>query len=69
VPAVTVILILLIATIGPASVIGLVGYAALKALLRNPSAARRIFASMIVAFIFAEVIALIALLVVVNLFR
>ena len=61
--------IMLIATLGPSLVIGIVGYAAVKALGRNPSAAPRLFMAMLLAFIFAEAIAIIALLVIMNLFR
>ncbi|MFH1678146.1 MAG: ATP synthase F0 subunit C [Candidatus Omnitrophota bacterium] len=60
---------MLIATLGPALVIGIVGYAAVRALGRNPSAAPRIFISMMMAFVFSEGIAIIALLVVMNLFK
>lgn len=64
-----VILIMLISTLGPSAVIGMVGYAAVKSLGRNPSAAPRILTTMILAFIFAEAIAIIALLMVYNLFK
>jgi len=65
---VTVILIMLIATMGPSAVIAAVGYSAVNALGRNPSAAPKILISMILAFVFAEAIAIIALLVIYNLF-
>ena len=65
----TATMIMLIATAGPSAVIAVVGYAAVKALGRNPSAAPRIFISMILAFIFAEAIAVIALLAIMNIFR
>ena len=64
----TIILIMLISTLGPAGVIAAVGYSSVRALGRNPSAAPKILISMILAFIFAEAIAIIALLVVYNLF-
>jgi F-type H+-transporting ATPase subunit c len=60
---------MLLSTLGPAVVIGLVGSAAVKAVGRNPSASARILLAMIVAFIFAEAIAVIALLMVFNLFK
>jgi F0F1-type ATP synthase membrane subunit c/vacuolar-type H+-ATPase subunit K len=63
-----VILILLSVTLGPSFIIGVVGYASIQALGRNPSAAPKIQLAMIIAFIFAEAIAIIALLVVFNLF-
>ncbi|MBI2495218.1 MAG: ATP synthase F0 subunit C [Candidatus Omnitrophica bacterium] len=66
---VMVILVLLLSTLGPAAVIGIVGYAAVKAVARNPSASPRILLSMIVAFLFAEAIAILALLMVYILFK
>lgn len=64
----TIILILMIVTLGPSFVIGAVGHASIQALGRNPSAAPKIQTSMIMAFIFAEAIAIIALLVIFYLF-
>jgi len=64
----TVILIMLISTLGPSGVIAVVGYASVKALGRNPSAAPKILLSMILAFIFAESIAILGLLIMYNLF-
>ncbi len=63
-----VILIMLISTLGPSAVIAMVGYASVRALGRNPSAAPKILLSMILAFVFAESIAIIGLLIVYNLF-
>jgi len=60
---------MLLSTLGPAGVIGIVGYAAVKAVGRNPTAAPRILTSMIIAFIFAEAIAVFALLMLYNLFK
>jgi F0F1-type ATP synthase membrane subunit c/vacuolar-type H+-ATPase subunit K len=65
----TVLLIMLLSTLGPAAVIGVVGYAAVKAVARNPSASPRIFLSMIIAFLFAEAIAVLALLMAYALFK
>lgn len=65
----TIILMLTLSTLGPSIVIAVIGYGAVKALGRNPSAASKIFLSMMFAFTFAEAIAIIALLVVYNLFR
>jgi len=56
-----VILLMLLSTLGPSLVIGYVGYAAVKALGRNPSAAPKIFLTMMLVFIFVEAIAIIAL--------
>ena len=64
----TIILILLISTLGPSAVIAAVGYSGVRALGRNPTAAPKILISMILAFLFAEAIAIIGLLVVYNLF-
>jgi len=64
----TIILILLISTLGPSAVIAAVGYSGVRALGRNPAAAPKILISMILAFLFAEAIAIIGLLVVYNLF-
>ncbi|MDP8297961.1 MAG: ATP synthase F0 subunit C [Candidatus Orphnella occulta] len=64
----SIILIMLISTLGPSGVIALVGYGSVKALGRNPSAAPKILVSMILAFIFAETIAIMGLLIVYNLF-
>lgn len=66
---IVIILILLAVTLGPSFIIGLIGYASVQALGRNPSAAPKIQLAMIIAFVFAEAIAIIALLVVFNLFR
>jgi F0F1-type ATP synthase membrane subunit c/vacuolar-type H+-ATPase subunit K len=63
------VVIMFIATIGPAAVIAVVGYAAVMSVGRNPSAAPRILLSMITAFIFAEAIAILALLTIPNLLR
>jgi F0F1-type ATP synthase membrane subunit c/vacuolar-type H+-ATPase subunit K len=65
----TITLIMFLSTLGPAAVIGLVGYAAVKSLGRNPSAAPKILISMLTAFVFAEAIAILALLIVFNLFK
>ena len=64
----TIILILLISTLGPSAVIAAVGYSGVRSLGRNPQAAPKILISMILAFLFAEAIAIIGLLVVYNLF-
>lgn len=65
----TIVLIMFLSTIGPAAIIALIGYAAVKAVGRNPSASPKILFSMMTAFIFAEAIAIIALLMVYNLFK
>ncbi|MCK4909315.1 MAG: ATP synthase F0 subunit C [Planctomycetes bacterium] len=67
--SIPIILILLTVTLGPSFIIGVVGYASIQALGRNPSAASKIQIAMIFSFVFAEAIAIIALLVVFNLFK
>jgi len=66
---ITIILMMLLSTLGPAIVIGFIGYSAVKAVGRNPAASPRILLAMIVAFLFAEAIAVMALLMVFNLFK
>ncbi|MBI3996902.1 MAG: hypothetical protein HY352_04515 [Candidatus Omnitrophica bacterium] len=61
-------LILILATLGPSLVIAVVGYASIKALSRNPAAAPKIQTSMVLAFIFATGIAVLALLILFHLF-
>ena len=67
-PRWTVILIILLATLGPSLVIALVGSSSIKALARNPAAAPKIQMAMIVAFIFATAIAVLALLILFQVF-
>ena len=62
------ILVMFLSTAGPAAVIALVGSAAVKSVARNPSASARIFIVMILSFIFSEAIAVLALLIIYNLF-
>ena len=66
---ITIILLMFLSTLGPCLIIGHVGYGAVKALGRNPSSAPKILLSMMITFIFAESIAVIALLVIFNLFK
>ena len=66
---ITIILMMLLCTAGPAAVVAVVGYAAIKGVARNPSASPRILLAMIVAFIFAEAIAIMSLLMIFNLYR
>ncbi len=58
-----IILVMVLSILGPSIVIGAIGYASIRALGRNPSSAPKILLSMIIALIFAEAIAIIALLV------
>jgi F0F1-type ATP synthase membrane subunit c/vacuolar-type H+-ATPase subunit K len=61
-------LVMFVTIIGPSGVIAAIGYSSIKALGRNPSAARQILQAMIVALLFAEAIAVIALLILFQLF-
>ncbi len=61
-------LVMFVTIIGPSGVIATIGYASIKALGRNPSAAGKILQAMIVALVFAEAIAVIALLILFHLF-
>ena len=54
--------------LGPALVMAATGYSSIHALGRNPSAAPKILTAMTIALIFAEAIAIIAFLVVWQLF-
>lgn len=60
--------VMLIAVLGPSIVIAVLGYAVIKALSRNPSAASKIFMGMVIMLIFVEAISIIAILVIFRLF-
>ena len=61
-------LIFALCLLGPSLVIAVTGLMSIGALGRNPSAAPKIFTAMILTLIFAEAIAIIALLVIFQLF-
>jgi len=63
-----ILLVMFVTIIGPSAVIAAIGYASIRALGRNPSAAGKILQAMIVALLFAEGIAVIALLILFQLF-
>ena len=63
-----IILLMILSTAGPSAVIAVIGYAGIIALSRNPSAAPKVQITMILGFVFAEAIALIALLVTFHIF-
>lgn len=65
----TIILVMLLASLGPSIVIASVGYSAIRAVGRNPSASPKIFRMMFLAFVLSEGVALIALLIAMYLFR
>ena len=60
--------IMFIAVMGPSIVIAILGYAVIKALGRNPSAASKIFVGMAIMLVFVEAISITAILVVFQLF-
>ena len=62
------IIIFTMCVMGPCIVFAATGFSAISALGRNPSAAPKIFLGMIIMVIFAEAIAIIALLIVFQLF-
>jgi len=63
-----VLLVLVVTILGPSAVIAAIGYASIKALGRNPSAAPKILQAMIIALIFSESVAVVALLILFQLF-
>jgi F0F1-type ATP synthase membrane subunit c/vacuolar-type H+-ATPase subunit K len=54
--------------LGPCAVFAAASYASINALGRNPSSAPKIFPAMIIALVFVEALALIAMLIVFQLF-
>ena len=63
-----ILLVLFVTILGPSMVIAAIGYSSINALGRNPSSAPKILIAMIVALVFAEAIAVIALLILFQLF-
>lgn len=63
-----IILVMLLTILGPSAVIASIGYASIRALGRNPSAANKILQAMIISLVFAESVAIIALLILFHLF-
>ena len=62
------LLIFALCILGPCWVFAICGKSSISALGRNPSAAPRIFTAMIIVLVFAEATAIIAMLVVFQLF-
>lgn len=54
--------------LGPSIVIAAIGFAAIRALGRNPSASPKILPAMVIALVFAEAVAIIGLLVLFHIF-
>ncbi|MFA5336245.1 MAG: hypothetical protein WC324_04925 [Candidatus Omnitrophota bacterium] len=63
-----IVLVMFVTILGPSAVIAAIGFASIRALGRNPSAAPKIMQAMIISLIFAEAIAVIALLILFQLF-
>ena len=63
-----VFLVIFLTILGPSTVIAVIGYASIRALGRNPSAAPKILQAMMMALLFSEGIAVIALLILFRLF-
>ena len=63
-----IITVMFIAVMGPSIVIAVLGYAVIKALGRNPSAASKIFLGMAVMLVFVETISIIAILMIFQTF-
>ena len=61
-------LIFMLCIIGPSVVIAATGFSSIEALGRNPSSAPKIMTAMTITLIFAEAIAIVAFLVVWQLF-
>ena len=61
--------VMFIAVMGPSVVIAILGYAVIKALSRNPSAASKIFMGMAIMLVFVEAISIVAILIIFQLFQ
>jgi F0F1-type ATP synthase membrane subunit c/vacuolar-type H+-ATPase subunit K len=61
---VMVMMLMMVTILGPSAVIATIGYASIQALGRNPSSAPKIMMAMITALIFAEALAIVALLLI-----
>ena len=60
--------VMFIAVMGPSIVIAILGYAVIKALSRNPSAATKIFMGMAIMLVFVEAISIVSILIIFQLF-
>ena len=65
---VLILAVMMVGVIGPSIVIAVLGYAVIKALSRNPSAASKIFMGMVMMLVFVEAISIIAILITFQLF-
>ncbi|MBP7216814.1 MAG: hypothetical protein KBA46_05985 [Candidatus Omnitrophica bacterium] len=64
---IVIIIIFIFAIIGPSAVFALSSFASINALGRNPSTAPKIFTAMIIALLFAESLAIVAMFIVFQL--
>ncbi|MBU1913275.1 MAG: hypothetical protein KKB22_07075 [Candidatus Omnitrophica bacterium] len=65
---VALVIIFGLSLLGPCAVFAASSYASINALGRNPSSAPKIFTAMVIALLFAQALAVIALLIVFQLF-
>ncbi|MFH1190247.1 MAG: hypothetical protein V1682_06105 [Candidatus Omnitrophota bacterium] len=65
---VALVIIFGLSILGPCAVFAAGSFASINALGRNPSSAPKIFTAMIIALVFAEALAIIAMLIVFQLF-
>lgn len=65
---VALVLIFALSILGPSAVFAASSFASINALGRNPAAAPKIFTAMIIALIFAQSLAIIAMLIIFQLF-
>jgi F0F1-type ATP synthase membrane subunit c/vacuolar-type H+-ATPase subunit K len=63
-----ILLIVGVVILGPSAVIAAIGYSTIKALGRNPSSASKILMGTIIILVFVEVLAILGLLVIFQLF-
>ena len=63
-----IVFVMILTIVGPSIVIAVLGFASIRALGRNPSATPKILPAMIIALVFAEAVAIIALLVLFHIF-
>jgi F0F1-type ATP synthase membrane subunit c/vacuolar-type H+-ATPase subunit K len=63
-----VLFIILVVVLGPSAVIAAIGYATIKAIGRNPSSASKILFGTIIILIFVEILSIVALLIIFQLF-
>ncbi|MDD5071014.1 MAG: hypothetical protein PHV17_09835 [Candidatus Omnitrophica bacterium] len=66
--ALIILLVMFVVVVGPSTVIGFLGFATIRALGRNPSAASKIFMGTVLLLVFVEVISITAMLIIFQLF-